>query len=178
MMLRKADRPWIAVEVVNSQGLALNQNHLEQPVASGNRSDPLPLLGHDARGEERFDAASLAEEGERTVASTDEVSRAVDDLLQHGLQIELAENAEPGIVQCQELLVLLSEPRLEPADNTEDGLGEEERTEQDDASQEELTGPALKEGGRDDVPGQLERSQEEQRRQDGKQLESTKRHRC
>ena len=50
---------------------------------------------------------SLAEEGERAVAGADEVARAVDDLLQDGLEVELTENAEPGIVQGQELLVLL-----------------------------------------------------------------------
>ena len=158
--------------------LPLDQDDLEQPVANGDRSDPLPLLGGDARGEERLDATSLAEEGERAVAGADEVAGAVDDLLQDGLEIELAENAEPGIVQGQELLVLLRELRLEPADDTEDRLGEEERAEQHDAGQEEMTGPALEEGGRDDLPRQLERPQEEQRRQDGEQLEATERHRC
>jgi hypothetical protein len=61
-MRRKADRAWIAVEVVEPQGLPLDQDDLEQPVANGNRSDPLPLLGGDARGEECLDPTSLAEE--------------------------------------------------------------------------------------------------------------------
>src|SRR5215207_106642 len=177
MVRRKADGAWIAVEVVEPQRLPLDQDNLEQPVANGNRADPLPLLGGDARSEERFDPTPVAEERERTVAGADEVTGAVDDLLQDGLEIELTENAEPGIVQRQELLVLLRELHLEPADDTEDGLGEEERAEEDDASQEELTGPALEKGGRDDLPRQLERSQEEQRRQDGEQLEATKCHR-
>src|SRR5919107_912426 len=105
-MRRKADRAWIAVEVVESQRLSLDQDDLEQPVANGNRSDPLPLLGSDARGEERLDATPVMEERERTVAGTDEVARAVDDLLQDGFEIELTQDAEPGIVQGQELLVL------------------------------------------------------------------------
>ena len=36
-----------------------------------------------------------------------------------------------------------------------------------------MTGPALEEGGRDDLPRQLEAAQEEKRRQDGEQLEAT-----
>jgi hypothetical protein len=79
-------------------------------------------------------------------------------------------------VQRQELQVLLRELRLEPADDTENRLGEKERAEQDDAGQEELTGPALKESRRDDLACQLERRQEEQRRQDGEQLEAAERH--
>ena len=39
--------------------------------------------------------------GERSVASADEVAGTVDDLLQDGLEVELTENAEPGIVQGQ-----------------------------------------------------------------------------
>src|SRR5215211_3066896 len=111
MMRRKADRAWIAVQVVEPQRLPLDQDNLEQPVANGNRSDPLPLLGRDARGQERLDATPVADEGERTVAGADEVTRAVDDLLQDRLEIQLAENAEAGIVQRQELLVLLCELR-------------------------------------------------------------------
>ena len=76
-------------------------------MADGNRSDALPFLGGDARREERLDAAALAQEGERAVAGADEVARAVDDLLQDGLEIELAEDAESGVVQRQQLPVLL-----------------------------------------------------------------------
>src|SRR5687768_17216404 len=107
VMRGEADRAWITVEVVEPQGLSLDQDDLEQPVANGDRSDPLPLCGGDPRGEERLDTPSLAQEGERAVAGADEVTRAVDDLLQDGLEVELAENAEPGIVQGQELLILL-----------------------------------------------------------------------
>src|SRR5215203_648244 len=176
-MRRKADRAGIAVEVVEPQGLPLDQDDLQQRVANGNRSNPLPLFGSDARGEECLDATALAEKGERAVAGADKVASAIDDLLQNGLQVELTENAEPGIVQGQKLLVLLGELRLEPADDTENRLGEKEGAEQDDASQEELTGPALKESRRDDLACQLERRQEEQRRQDGEQLEAAERHR-
>ena len=144
-------------------------------MANGESVRSASLLGGDAGG--MPDAAALAEERERAVAGADEVAGTVDDLLQDGLQIELAENAEPGIVQGQ-LLVLLRQLRLEAADDTEDGLSEEERAEQHDASQEELAGPALEKGRRDDLPRQFERRQEEQRRQDGEQLEATQRHRC
>src|SRR5829696_3447123 len=106
-MRGKADRSWIAVEIVKSQRLPLDQDDLEQPVANGNRSNALPLFGGDTRGEECFDPSTLAEEGERTVTSADEVTRPVDYLLQDGLEVELTENAEPSIVQGQELLVLL-----------------------------------------------------------------------
>src|SRR5215211_7166878 len=97
----KADRAWIAVEVVESQGLPLDEDDLEQPVTNGNRSDPLPLFGCDARGEECLDPTSLAQQGERAVAGADEVAGTVNDLLQDGLQVELTENAEPGIVQSE-----------------------------------------------------------------------------
>src|SRR5215207_11310513 len=106
-MRGKADRSWIAVKIVKSQGLPLNQDDLEQPVANGNRSNALPLLGGDARGEECFDPSTLAEEGERSVARAHEVAVTVDDLLQDGLEVELTENAEPGIMEGQEFLVLL-----------------------------------------------------------------------
>src|SRR5688500_19742040 len=105
-MRREADRARITVEVVEPQGLPLDQDDLEQSVANGNRSDPLPLFGGDARGEERLDAASLAEEGERAIAGAHEVPGTVDDLLQDGLQIKLTKNAEPGIMKGQELLAL------------------------------------------------------------------------
>ena len=92
---RKADRSWIAVEVVEPQRLPLDQDDLEQPVANGNRSDPLPLLGGDARGEECFDPPP-SRRRESAVAGADEVAGTVDDLLQDGLEVELTENAEPA----------------------------------------------------------------------------------
>jgi hypothetical protein len=76
-------------------------------VANGNRSNPFALFGGDARREKGLDPTPLAEEGERAVAGADEVAGAIDDLLQDGLEIQLAENAEPGIVQGKELPVLL-----------------------------------------------------------------------
>ncbi len=115
---RKADRAGIAVEVVEPQRLSLDQDDFEQPVANGDRSDPLPLLGRDARGEECLDTTSFAGEGKRAIAGAHKVAGTVDDLLQDGLEIKLTENAEPGIVQSQKLLVLLGELRLEPADDT------------------------------------------------------------
>src|SRR5215204_3888329 len=147
MMRGKADRAWVPIEVVEPQGLPLDQDDLEQPMANGDRPDPFALRGGDTRGEKCLDATTLAEEGERTVTRAHEITRAVNHLLQDDFEVELTEDAEPGIVQGQELLVLLGEPRLEPADDTEDGFGEEECAEEDDASQEQITGPAREEGG-------------------------------
>ena len=85
----------------------------------------------------------------------------------------------PSPASCRaELLVLLRQLRLEAADDTEDGLGEEERAEQNDASQESWPGQPWKRAGEMTCRASAERRQEEQRRQDGEQLEATQRHRC
>ena len=145
-------------------------------MANGNRSNSFALFGGNAGCEKGLDAASLAEEGERTVAGADEVAGTVDDLLQDRFEIELAKDIKSRIVQSEEFPVLLCQPRLEPANDPEDSLGEEEGAEQHNASQEEITGPPLEKVGRDDVPRQLQRPQEEKRSEDCEQLEAAEGH--
>src|SRR3954462_14421701 len=99
------------------------------------RSQEGSLFRCDARNEEGLDPSLFAHDRECAVAGSNEVTSAINDELQDRLEIELTKDAKPRAVQREQLAILPGQPVLQSLDDGEDGLGEEQRPDEDDPCQ-------------------------------------------
>src|SRR5438552_3561431 len=121
----EADRSRITRQIGHAQALTLLEHHRQQSVTHWRRADQRPLFGCDTRRDKGVDAARRRRDGQRTVAGVEQIGGVVDYLLQDDVQAELARHVQSGLVQREELAVLMPEPRLHALDPTEDGLAEQ-----------------------------------------------------
>ena len=74
----------------------------EQAVAGRRRTDQGPLLGRDADRDEALDPAELIDDPEGRIAGIGEGAHALDDELEHGVEVEHArDRARRGVERLE-----------------------------------------------------------------------------
>ena len=99
MKLEKTERPHVADEVGEPQGLRDAVEAFEEAHLVGQLPQLAGLLGGHPGGEEVLYASRIVEEGNHAAAGMGQRPRGVQHLLQDGLEVEALVDAEGGLAQ-------------------------------------------------------------------------------
>ena len=131
MAFREPGGARILADFAETDGLSRVEHGAEEAATRRRRPHEAPLLGRNAAGDEAVDPRLGGVDGERSVPGIGELAGAVDDLLQHEVEVELARDVERRLVQREELGVSRFERPVEVAREAEDQGDEDRRAGQD-----------------------------------------------
>lgn len=142
----EADGAWVPVDLAHAQALPLVQADPQESPPARRLADPLALLLAQAGGQEAVDVAHLVDDGDRTEAGVEELAGLIDDLLEDGVEVELAVDVQGGAVQGQELAVAPRQALVQPVEDAVEGPEQEQDGDRQDSVQHEPAGPAIQVG--------------------------------
>ena len=99
VLRRKTRARGVRADVGDTERVALGDDQSEESMTLRQGPESPPLLGRDPARDEALDAPPIIDDAERRVLRTDQGADAIDDELEHGLDVELACHGADGVTE-------------------------------------------------------------------------------